>query len=79
MNNFMINSVEQMMSQNSVKLKIVEFWNLNKENFVAVYESIRKKKQDTDGLLFFHKDSFYLHEVNPMVLLWKDLITSPML
>ncbi len=67
------------MKERQVRIKVVEFYNVTSENLVKVYGSINKEKVDSDGLLFFHKDSFYLHEVNPMVLLWKDLITSPML
>jgi snurportin-1 len=29
-----------------------------------------------EGLLFVHKDSFYLHGLNPNVLVWKDAATS---
>jgi hypothetical protein len=29
-----------------------------------------------EGLMFVHKDSFYLHGLNPNVLVWKDLATS---
>ena len=29
-----------------------------------------------EGLMFVHKDSFYLHGLNPNVLIWKDLSIS---
>lgn len=31
---------------------------------------------EREGLLFVHKDSFYLHGLNPNVLVWKDTLTS---
>lgn len=59
-----------------------EFFNVTKQNLVTVYESMAQSSESassSDGLLFFHKDSFYLHEVNPMVFLWKDFKTSSIL
>lgn len=35
-----------------------------------VYES--ESLFHKDGIIFVHKDSFYLHGLNPSVLIWKD-------
>jgi hypothetical protein len=29
-----------------------------------------------DGMLFVHKDSFYIHGLNPSLLIWKDRVVS---
>ncbi len=50
-----------------------------KESFDMVYQYASKLGYATDGVLFYQKDSFYLHEVNPDVFLWKDLHVAPSL
>lgn len=37
-----------------------------------MYNNVNQYEYLVDGLLFYHKDSFYTHGVNPDVLLWKD-------
>ncbi len=61
LNNFVVTGMEGMMKEKGVKVKVLEFWNVSKENLVKVYGGLERGRINNDGLLFFHKDSFYLH------------------
>lgn len=62
LNNFGVPGVEGLMKEKGIKVKMVDFWNVSKDNLVKIYGDLEKEKMvDIDGLLFFHKDSFYLH------------------
>lgn len=50
------------------------YYNCNIEGLKRAYAG--ELPYQREGLLFVHKDSFYLHGLNPNVLVWKDLATS---
>ena len=59
---------------------MIGYYNVMKGNLLEIYNKLDQiVNYRPDGLLFCHKDSFYMHEVNEEVVLWKDNRVAVML
>lgn len=59
---------------NSYNLRKVLYFPITMEILRALYEE--NFGYNKDGLLFIHKDSLYIHGVNPNVVIWQDQQTA---
>ena len=53
-----------------LSLHRLEYYPITRDNLIHLYKN--DFGYDKEGLMFVHKDSEYLHGLNPNVLIWKD-------